>query len=243
MNLIIDVGNSFVKIAVYEFKTLIFKGVFKNIDVLNQLQSITIDFPDIKSAICSSVGCLSDSVLSYLKENYELFFLSHNLNIPFVNKYKTPHSLGVDRIALAAAATVEYPGKNVLVIDAGTCVTYDFKNFHEEYLGGAISPGLAMRYKSLNYFTEKLPSLKLTKTENLIGNDTESSIHSGVINGMVSEIDGVIDLYKVKFDDLTIVLTGGDAEFLSLRLKNSIFANSNFLLDGLNHLLEFNLNE
>lgn len=243
MNLIVDVGNSFVKIAVYESKTLIFKGTFKNFDVLNQLQSIIVDFPDIKNAIYSSVGCLSDSVLSYLKVNFELVFLSHNLNTPFVNKYNTPQSLGVDRIALATAATVDFPGKNVLVIDAGTCITYDFKNFHEEYLGGAISPGLEMRYKSLNYFTKELPLLKLVNVEDLIGNDTESSMHSGVINGMISEIDGVIDRYKAKFDDLTIVLTGGDAEFLSLRLKNSIFANSNFLLDGLNHLLEFNLNE
>ena len=149
--------------------------------------------------------------------------------------------LSAHRLALATAANYYYPNKNVLVIDAGTCITYDLVNASNQYLGGGISPGIEMRYKSLNYFTSKLPLLNSKRESELIGTDTNRSIQSGVINGVISEIDGVISQYIHEFDDLTVVLTGGDSEFLSKRLKNSIFANSNFLLDGLNHLIQFNL--
>jgi type III pantothenate kinase len=143
-------------------------------------------------------------------------------------------------LALVAAAVNQFPDKDVLVIDAGTCITYDFKNKKEEYLGGAIGPGVRLRYESLHNYTAKLPLLKVTDPKNHIGNSTEEAIHSGVVFGILHEINGVIEEYCNIYTDLTVILTGGDAHFLSKRLKNSIFATSNFLLEGLNHILAFN---
>ena len=147
----------------------------------------------------------------------------------------------MDRIALVAAAVSKYQNQNVLIIDAGTCITFDFVNSSKNYLGGAISPGIEMRYKSLNKFTKKLPLLMREEAANLIGTSTETCIHSGVINGVISEIDSIIAKYRKKNKDLTVVLTGGDANFLSNRLKNGIFANPFFLLEGLNTILTFNI--
>ena len=154
--------------------------------------------------------------------------------------YKTPTTLGVDRLALVSASVNKFSSKNVLIIDAGTCITYDFIDNKNNYLGGAISPGVYTRYKSLNNLTAKLPLLKPRTVKNITGNSTKQSIHSGVINGVLFEIEGVIKNYNTKYEDLTVILTGGDSKFLSKQLKNSIFANSNFLLEGLNYILEFN---
>ena len=148
----------------------------------------------------------------------------------------------MDRIALVAAAVTNFPEKNTLIIDAGTCITYDFINFKGVYKGGSISPGLEMRYKALNIFTENLPLLGLNDDfDEFIGTSTETSIHSGVQHGMINEIKGVIEQYRKKNKDLTIVLTGGDVNFLSNRLKNGIFANPNFLIEGLNTILTHNI--
>jgi type III pantothenate kinase len=166
--------------------------------------------------------------------------LNQELPQVFSNAYATPKTLGNDRIALVSAASKLYPSQNVLVIDVGTCITFDIINSENQYLGGAISPGLQMRYRALNTFTENLPLLEPQEEVNLIGNTTMMSMHSGVIFGIISEIDGVISMYKSQYKDLTIILTGGDSVFLCKRLKNSIFANSNFLLEGLNYILEFN---
>ncbi len=113
-------------------------------------------------------------------------------------------------------------------------------NTESEYLGGAISPGIEMRYKALNSFTSKLPHLEKKAPKNFIGNNTNESIHSGVVNGVIGELEGVINQYKKKYSDLTVVLTGGDTNFLAKQLKSSIFANQNFLLEGLNEILIFN---
>ncbi|MGB5270960.1 MAG: type III pantothenate kinase, partial [Eudoraea sp.] len=166
--------------------------------------------------------------------------LSPNSKIPFKNSYATPQTLGMDRVALATAAFYFNPDANTLVIDAGTCITYDMINDYGEYLGGAISPGLRMRYKALHEHTSKLPLLEPKNYNDIIGNSTDASIHSGVLNGICREIDGVIGQYQSRFEDLTVILTGGDAQILSKRLKNTIFAHSNFLLKGLNYLLEYN---
>ena len=175
-----------------------------------------------------------------MQQRYAVFYLNHETKIPFLNKYATPETLGVDRIALISAAAKQYPQQNVLVIDAGTCITYDFLSAENEYLGGAISPGIAMRYKSLHTFTEKLPLLDANNPKILTGNSTTASIHSGVVNGVLYEIDGIISEYRKNYNNLTVILTGGDTHFLRDSIKNDIFANSNFLLEGLNHILEYN---
>lgn len=243
MNLVIDVGNTSVKLAVFKDAVLFKKEIVMIQDLLETISKIKEEYKTIKNIIVSSVGNLDKEVLEYLDNNFQVLFLSHQTKLPFKNLYETPSTLGIDRIALIAASVDQYFEKNVLVIDAGTCITYDFINKENEYLGGAISPGIRMRYKALHNQTAKLPLLDIEVPESFIGNSTTSSINSGVINGLVNEIEGVITQYKEKYNDLTIILTGGDANFLSKQLKSSIFANSNFLLQGLNFILLNNLDE
>ena len=240
MNLIIDVGNTLVKFAVFQDNTLIEKKIVTNEEALKTFKLIVKEYKLIKKAIVSSVGKLEELVFDVINDTLEVLILNHETKLPFKNLYKTPHTLGVDRIALVCASIKNYPNKNVLIIDAGTCITYDFISSDNEYLGGAISPGLRLRYTSLNTFTSKLPLLDTEMPNELIGNTTNSAIHSGVVFGILKEIDGVIDDYRIKYEDLTVILTGGDSNFLSKQLKNGIFANSNFLLEGLNFILEFN---
>ena len=242
MNLIVDIGNTSVKLAVFKETTILFKEVISNESLLETIVKLREKY-SITHVIVSSVGKFDNKVSGYLTDNYIVLFLSHQTKLPFKNLYETPSTLGIDRLALISASVSQYSEKNVLVIDAGTCVTYDFINKENEYLGGAISPGIRMRYKALHNQTAKLPLLDTEVPESFIGNSTTTSINSGVVNGLVYEIDGVITQYKEKYNDLTIILTGGDANFLSKQLKSSIFANSNFLLQGLNFILLNNLNE
>lgn len=243
MNLIIDVGNTNVKLAVFDEDNLVDKKIEKNSRIVSAVNALTKNYPQVNKSIISSVGKLDSNFISKLKSKLDVVILNSSLKIPFKNKYKTPKTLGSDRIALVGAAQFHYPKNNVLVIDAGSCITYDFKNNKGEYLGGAISPGLNMRYLSLNNQTANLPLLSKEFPSNITGTSTEKSIHSGVIFGAIKEIEGVINEYETRHKELTVILTGGDANFLSKQLKSSIFAVSNFLLEGLNFILEYNINK
>lgn len=240
MNLIIDAGNRLVKLAVFDKGNMIFHQTVEAENVARQVKEVCDHYSQIQRSIVSSVANLDRKVIAVLAVFCEVHELSYESKTPFKNSYATPKTLGVDRIALATAAFYKNPKGNTLVIDAGTCVTYDMINDYGEYLGGAISPGLHMRYRALQEFTAKLPLLQPEELLDIIGNSTETSIHSGVVNGISLEIDEVIGQYKSRFADLTVILTGGDAQFLSKRLKNTIFADSKFLLEGLNYLLEYN---
>lgn len=239
MILTIDVGNTRVKAAVFEQNTLKELKTFHHKDFLLNINTLK-EIYFIPKAIIASVSNLDKENVKFLEENFKLTIVNASTKVPFKNLYTTPTTLGVDRICLASAAAIQYPNQNVLVIDAGTCITYDFLNDNNEYLGGAISPGIEMRYKSLTEFTANLPLLEKEIPGSFIGNNTFSSIHSGIINGVLKEIEGVINQYEEEFMKLTVVLTGGDTNFLSEQLKNSIFANQNFLLQGLNDILIFN---
>ena len=242
MLLAIDVGNTRIKGAVYERNTLINQFVFSSVEVKNNIENILEKNPKITDLIVSSVGNENSIVFNSFSERISIHFVSHQDIFPFQNKYATPTTLGIDRMVLATGATLLFPKKNKLVIDAGTCVTYDFIDDENRYWGGAISPGLRLRYESLHQFTAKLPLLTLEEPLNFIGNSTNQSIHSGVVNGLIHEIDGFIEQYKNKNENFTIILTGGDAEFLAKRLKNTIFANSNFLLESLNQFFQYKIN-
>jgi type III pantothenate kinase len=239
MNLAIDIGNTRVKTAVFENNKLIELSVFDKVEILSEIKNILKKYT-ISKGIMSNVASVSDSLMKDLQELVNIKVVSSTTEVPFENLYKTPKTLGVDRIALVAGAVNQFSGENVLVIDAGTCITFDFVNSKREYLGGAISPGLQMRFNSLNHFTANLPLLEKEEASNFIGKDTKESINSGIVNGVIQEIDGVINQYKKKFLHLTVVLTGGDTIFLAKQLKSSIFANQNFLLKGLNTILIFN---
>ena len=243
MNLIIDVGNSLVKLAVFDGVDLLDRCEVKHSMVLKTLRQLRKANPSIINVMISSVSTFSKTNMSYLEKYFKVHVLTSDSELPFKNKYSTPKTLGIDRIALVSGAVQNYPSKNTLIIDAGSCITFDFINNKSEYLGGAISPGIMMRYKALNRFTSNLPALKMNVPTQITGDSTQSSMHSGVIHGVLFEIEGVIQKYKLKYPDLTVILTGGDAKFLSKQLKSSIFANSNFLLEGLNYLVEFNMHE
>ncbi|MDZ7847381.1 MAG: type III pantothenate kinase [Owenweeksia sp.] len=159
--------------------------------------------------------------------------------LPFKLKYKTPETLGLDRIALAAAAAHDYPGKNCLVIDAGTCLTYDFIDRERNYHGGAIAPGLKMRYQALHHFTARLPLVAHRAEVELIGDSTETSIQAGVAGGIFYEVKATIEAYQMRYPGLITVLTGGDYAAFEGLSKNGIFAAPEFLLHGLNNILEY----
>ncbi len=236
MQLIIDVGNTRVKVAIFDDDTMVAKIVITLTQFVEDLGVFVADYP-IKKAIISSVGRLSREQSRSVQLRFPTILLSHKTPLPFVNDYGTPETLGVDRMALVAAFAKAYPGKNGLIIDAGTCITYDFINAEGHYKGGAISPGIRLRYKALHDLTANLPLLDTFMPESMIGDSTETAIHSGVMVGVVKEIDGIIDQYRSDFNVDIVILTGGDTEVLSKRLKNSIFAHSNFLMEGLNYIL------
>jgi len=239
MNLIIDVGNTQIKMAVFQGDAVLVKEVVSPEFFLEKIKFFLKKY-DCTHAIMSSVGFLDEKTIKELGELVNLVLLSHTLKFPFKNLYGTPETLGVDRLALIAAASYDYPEQHVLVIDAGTCITYDFISKENEYLGGSISLGLEMRFKALHTFTASLPIVKPSNEAVLIGNSTKSSMQTGVENGLIHEISGTIAQYEANFQELTVVLTGGDVNFLSKRLKNSIFANPNFLIRGLNLILTHN---
>lgn len=243
MLLAIDVGNTKIKFAVFELNTLVEKEIASNLDWKNTLEKILKKNIKIQNCIISSVGKLEDSDFLSFLSGIKVIFISRDIKFPFQNKYDTPNTLGIDRMVLAAGAVLQFPNQNRLVIDAGTCITYDYIDNNQNYLGGAISPGILLRYQSLHNYTAKLPLLNREEPNSTIGKSTNQSIHSGVINGVVNEIDGFIDDFRVQNDKFIIILTGGDADFLAKRLKNTIFANPNFLLESLNQTFQFNQND
>ena len=240
MNLVIDIGNSLTKYAVFENRRLLHLETSESSLFLSKVKDVFENYPKVEYALISSVGKLENKEKEVLALFCKVHVLSHTSKVPFKNSYATPNTLGMDRIALATAAFYQYPRRNVLVIDMGTCITYDMMNDAGEYIGGAISPGFHMRYKAMHSQTENLPLLTPQDLLDFVGNSTETCMHSGVINGLVNELDGTIDQYRARFQDLTVILTGGDSQFFVKRLKNSIFANSKFLVEGLNCLLEYN---
>ena len=238
MNLTLDIGNTQSKLAVFNNSLVVVK-TFDSEFIIDEIDDFLLLYPSIKNLIVCSV---TDITLNLEKYNFNnVHFVSSNSNIPFENLYLSKDSLGNDRIALVSSASISYPGKNVLIIDAGSCITYDFINDKNQYLGGAISPGLNMRYKSLNEFTSKLPLVSFESSDKLIANQTIDSINVGVANGVVFEIEGFVRQYLSEYDNLTVILTGGNSDFLSNQLKISIFANQNFLLEGLNNLIKLNI--
>jgi len=250
MLLAIDIGNTRIKAAVFEGDTLLDVFVFINSELEINLKKILLKYPKTSNLVVATVRNVDKEVFLTINPRIKIHFIGAETPFPFRNSYNTPHTLGIDRMVLASGAVLEYPKQNRLIIDAGTCVTYDFVSSDDEYLGGAISPGIRLRYESLHQFTANLPLLRLEKEHlegneglfpELIGNSTPNSIHSGVLNGIINEIDGFINQYKVVYSNFIIILTGGDSEFLAKRLKNTIFANSNFLLESLSKTYQYKI--
>lgn len=190
-------------------------------------------------ALVASVTNTHSKLVDALEPHLPVVLFTNELPLPLKNGYKSSATLGSDRMAASIGAFGLYPNKNVLVIDAGTCIKYNFTDAANTYHGGAISPGLPMRLKAMHSFTGRLPLIEIDPDFNkLIGETTHESLLSGAINGCVFEIEGMIKAYQQLYSDLTILITGGDASFLANRLKNPIFAHPNLVLDGLNSVLK-----
>ena len=243
MNLIIDIGNTSTKVAVFENNEAVISKKYKKLTLklLEKLINQHAIENQIEAAIISTVSYSPDDIINYLKKKYFFILFDESTPIPIKNRYLTPKTLGKDRLASAIGSNHLFPNQNVLCIDMGTCIKYDFVNSQNEYCGGAISPGYYIRFKALNTFTEKLPFVEFKPVDFFIGQNTEESILSGVINGTSLEIIGMISKYKNIYPDLQVVLTGGEMKNFDNELKISIFAVSNIVLLGLNEILDYNV--
>lgn len=198
----------------------------------------------LTKGIFSTVIDKDDELVAFLESKLEKFvFLDEKVPLPITVCYHTPETLGRDRLAAAVGANYLQPGKDILVIDAGTAITYDVVEAAGIYRGGNISPGMTTRFKALNHFTRKLPLVQEKEDIPLIGTDTESAIQAGVVNGIVCEMDGCIEKLRLKYPNLLVFLTGGHSFYFERRLKNSIFADINLVLTGLNRILEYNVED
>jgi type III pantothenate kinase len=241
-NLVIDIGNTYTKIAVFDNDELLTTGHFSVVD-MDTLSNFLKGYP-ISNAIISSVKRDKEAWHAILAEKTKLIYFNAGMTTGIHNHYLTPQTLGLDRLAAVTGANYLYPGKNSLVIDGGTCITYDYVDRNSNYFGGSISPGLTMRYSALNYFTSGLPLIKADSEFNASnGNDTLTSIQSGVQNGIKYELTGFIECYAKDEQQLNIILTGGDSIFFDTLLKNSIFApyikiEPHLVLKGLNAAIQ-----
>lgn len=229
--LCLDFGNTRLKAALF------FDGVLKDIIVLennvtDHLQNILDQYKPQNSVLSSVIEHTADlEILLQAKTSFHK--LSNKSQLPFTIPVGKPETVGADRLAIAAAAVDLFPQHNNLVIALGTCITFNFINSSHQLIGGSISPGMEMRFKALNYYTAKLPVVKADWNVPLIGYDTVTNIQSGVVFGMVKEIDGIIDAYEKSFGNFNAVLTGGDIPFLAPHLKNKIFADPDLIFKGL----------
>ncbi len=237
-NLIIDLGNTYHKVAVVEDDNII-EINRHDLLMINHLDLLSQRFKFNKAIISSVINNDSD-IINWLKCHLPFIQMNTKLKFPFTIQYKNADTLGTDRIAASVGARKHIPNGNLLVIQAGSCITFDFIDNQNIYHGGSISPGILMRLKALNYYTGKLPDVNFEPFDNFIGNSTNNSILAGVTCGIASEIDGMIERYHNKYDYLTVILTGGAIKYFDKWLKNSNFANPNLVIEGLNTILNIN---
>jgi type III pantothenate kinase len=234
---ILDAGNTQLKVGVFNNHQL---AVTERISYQNtRLLDEFIQLHQPNAIFLSSVLSDTDTKLYFGKLN-NLILFNHEIKFPFNIDYQTPQTLGRDRLANIAQAFSVNKNKNSLIVDLGTCLKFDFINQNNIYKGGSISPGIDMRYKALKHFTGKLPLLSFKEKTRVIGNSTENSIHSGVINGIYQEIKGMLTEYEVNFKDLTFFMTGGDINHFDFNTKNNTFVDENFTIKGLYQIYLFN---
>lgn len=240
MNLVIDIGNTRIKLALFNDHDLMLNVPLDELKA-NQLQLLLDEHPRLNKAILSSVRDYPDEIRKFLSSSFHQFIeFNHQTPVPIINRYKTPESLGSDRLAAAIGASCLFPCEDLLVIDAGTAITYDLVTKNNEYLGGNISPGLETRFKALHHFTGNLPLVAPRMEFQPLGRDTESAIIAGVQQGLIFEAEQTISYFNTIYKNLKVILTGGDAGFFDKNLKNAIFVQFNLALFGLNKVLEYN---
>lgn len=238
MNLCIDIGNTRTKAALFDADNIV--GYYNY--ELNELMANEEIMCSVNNIIISSTRSIVQDV-EYPEHIQTCIILDHETPIPIQNEYLTPKTLGRDRLASSVGAYSIYPDNINMVIDAGTCITFDIVD-HNKYLGGNISPGIRMRSRAMHIFTGMLPEVEIEYNEDIIGRNTETALQNGAVIGTILEIDSFIESIKAKFDqkDLNVILTGGDADFLAIHLKSKIFVRKNIVLIGLHEILKYNAN-
>ena len=239
MNLAIDFGNTLTKVGIFNHHSLMkvqSQVEFSESEILKLLSEF-----NVKDAILSASGPINNATRGALKKRTALTEFDEHTAMPIKNLYKTTETLGKDRLAAVVGAHSLFPKTNNLVVDAGTCITFDFINEEREYIGGSISPGIDMRFKALNTFTQNLPLVSRSEKFSLAGSSTEESLLSGVLIGVLSEIENRIGQWRKAHQNLKVILTGGDASFFETHLKSEIFAVPNLVIKGLNEILEYNI--
>jgi type III pantothenate kinase len=232
----VDTGNTFSKYAFFEHDTLSYaRKSLKSVTLIRELKKAA-----PSHIIVCSVTKNKTELIQAFKDFDQAIILSQDTSLPIINGYKTPETLGYDRIAAAAGAWFRFPGQNSLIIDMGTAIKYDYINNNGVFEGGIIGPGLKMRFKALHTFTKKLPLIHADGIPELIGTSTETCIQSGVINGMAAEINGIIKRYSQK-GNLNILTCGGDAPFFESQINYPTFAAENLVLEGLYRILKHNV--
>jgi len=244
MHLAIDIGNTRAKL------TLIDKGqrvdsrkIAREAFDVSCLETLFATYPTIDAAIAVSSSGPHERIETWLAGRTRRFIrFDSSVPVPIVNRYATPETLGADRLAAAVGAATLYPSRNVLIVDFGTAITFDFVSAEGEFLGGNISPGATTRFRALHRFTRSLPlcSLREQMPTGRLGDSSRSAIINGVVNGIVYEVEGYIRELEKKYDDLQIIFTGGESNFFAERLKNTIFATYDLVAYGLNRILEYN---
>ena len=239
LNLIIDIGNTAAKVALFDGGEMV-EVLTESNQSLDCLEALCVKYP-VEQGIVATVIDLSERVLAALVAlPFPLLWLDSKTPLPVTNLYETPETLGYDRMAAVVGANEQYPRRDILVIDAGTCITYEFIDSKGQYHGGNISPGMQMRFKALNQFTGRLPLVDTNGRKLPMGRDTETAIRAGVMKGMEYEISGYIESMKHKYPELLVFLTGGDDFSFDSSVKSIIFADRFLVLKGLNRILNYN---
>lgn len=231
----LDIGNTRIKIGCFE------NGELKGVEWAESLEEMAerVDAFSPDRIVSSSVAFSAQEQQKFLS-SYSVLYFDHHTAVPIQNLYQTPQTLGLDRLAAVVAAQNIFPEKNCLVIDVGTCITYDFLDAGSQYHGGSISPGVELRFKSMNDYTRNLPLITEYEEVALTGGSTRDAMMSGVFHGVFAEIDGVIERYAQKYPDIQVILCGGWTKRFESKLKASIFASPELVLVGLIRILEYN---
>jgi type III pantothenate kinase len=241
MNLVIDIGNTRTKLAVFNNLTMVEKAILTDCTLKNITDWLT-KFPTLSHVILSSVAKPDTSIIEYFSKKYTFIELNAETPVPFRNQYQSPETLGKDRIAAAAAAKHLFPRQVVMIIDCGTCIKYDMVSAEGIFLGGNIAPGISMRIKAMHHFTARLPEVRMALPADSVGNTTETALQNGAVLGAILEIEGFAAHYREKHTRIRTILTGGDAEFLAKHLKiKTMFYDQDLVLKGLNLILRYNL--
>lgn len=239
MSLVIDIGNSYIKLAVFRQDKIVYEKQSVKF-LVKDLKAIHKKFP-FEHVILSTVRTSLPSFTNYLKRNFKFLQLTHNTSQPVKMLYKTPSTLGLDRLAAIVGAYHEKTGKNVLVVDIGTCITYDFLDSHGVYHGGNIAPGVELRLLAMHDYTSALPLVKRANNEDVLGKSTKTAMQNGAVKGIKFEIESFIRTLTKKTKNLTVILTGGDASYFGEMLESKIFVDPKLVLKGLHEILKYNI--